>query len=70
MTILGFRVAALLAYCVTRRSSCCPGRSPRAAERHRQDCRRPLLTVTSIFIMVVNVLVDASYGYLNPKLKV
>ena len=29
-----------------------------------------IVTVTSIFIMVVNVLVDASYGYLNPKLKV
>ena len=29
-----------------------------------------IVAVTAAFIMVINVLVDASYGFFNPKLRV
>ncbi len=74
VTILGFRVAALLGGTVIIETIfVLPGLGLLAQQSAiSQDVPVVLgiLTVTSIFIMVVNVLVDASYGYLNPKLKV
>jgi peptide/nickel transport system permease protein len=74
VTILGFRVATLLGGTVIIETIfVLPGLgllAQQSAVSRDVPVVLGILTVTSIFIMVVNVLVDASYGYLNPKLKV
>jgi peptide/nickel transport system permease protein len=74
VTILGFRVATLLGGTVVIETIfVLPGLgllAQQSAVSRDVPVVLGILTVTSIFIMVVNVLVDASYGYLNPKLKV
>ena len=74
VTILGFRVATLLGGTVIIETIfVLPGLgllAQQSAVSQDVPVVLGLLTVTSIFILVVNVLVDASYGYLNPKLKV
>jgi peptide/nickel transport system permease protein len=74
VTILGFRVAALLGGSVIIETIfVLPGLGQLAQQSAvSQDVPTILgiVAVTSAFIMAVNVLVDASYGYFNPKLRV
>jgi peptide/nickel transport system permease protein len=74
VTILGFRVATLLGGTVIIETIfVLPGiglLAQQSAVSQDVPVVLGILTITSIFIMAVNVLVDASYGYLNPKLKV
>ena len=73
VTILGFRVATLLGGTVIIETIfVLPGLGLLAQQSAvSQDVPVVLgiVTVTAVFIMLVNVLVDASYGYLNPKLQ-
>ena len=74
VTILGFRVAALLGGTVIIETIfVLPGLGLLAQQSAvSQDVPMILgiVTVSAAFIMFVNVLVDASYGYFNPKLRV
>jgi len=74
VTVLGFRITALLGGTVIIETIfVLPGLGLLAQQTAlSQDVPviLGLVAVTSTFIMLVNVLVDASYGYLNPKLRV
>lgn len=74
VTILGFRVAALLGGTVIIETIfVLPGLGLLAQQSAiQQDVPMILgiVAVTAAFIMVINVLVDASYGFFNPKLRV
>ncbi|MFI5047789.1 MAG: ABC transporter permease [Acidimicrobiia bacterium] len=74
VTILGFRVATLLGGTIIVESIfVLPGLGLLAAQAAIQQDVPMLLgvvTFTATFILVINMLVDASYGYLNPKLRV
>jgi peptide/nickel transport system permease protein len=74
VTILGFRVAALLGGTVIIETIfVLPGLGLLAQQSAvSQDVPMMLgiVTVTAAFIMFINVLVDASYGFFNPKLRV
>jgi peptide/nickel transport system permease protein len=74
VTILGFRVATLLGGTVIIETIfVLPGLGLLAQQSAVQQDVPMLLgivAVTAAFIMFINVLVDASYGYFNPKLRV
>ncbi len=74
VTILGFRVATLLGGTVIIETIfVLPGLGLLAQQSAvSQDVPMILgiVAVTAAFIMFINVLVDASYGYFNPKLRV
>ncbi len=74
VTVLGFRLAALLGGTVIIETIfVLPGLgllAQQSAVSQDVPVILGIVTVSSAFIMVINVLVDASYGYLNPKLRV
>jgi peptide/nickel transport system permease protein len=74
VTILGFRVATLLGGTIIIETIfVLPGLGLLAQQAALQQDVPMLLgivTFSAVFILVINVLVDASYGYLNPKLRV
>jgi peptide/nickel transport system permease protein len=73
VAVLGFRVAALLGGTVIIETIfVLPGLGLLAQQTAlNQDVPVILgiVTVTTLFVMLVNVLVDASYGLINPKLR-
>jgi peptide/nickel transport system permease protein len=74
VTILGFRVATLLGGTVIIETIfVLPGlglAAQQAAVQQDVPMVLGIVTFTSAFIMILNVFVDATYGYLNPKLRV
>ncbi len=73
VAVLGFRIAALLGGTVIIETIfVLPGLGLLAQQTAlNQDVPVMLgiVTVTTLFVMVVNVLVDATYGLINPKLR-
>jgi peptide/nickel transport system permease protein len=73
VAVLGFRIAALLGGTVIIETIfVLPGLGLLAQQTAlNQDVPVILgiVTVTTLFVMIVNVLVDASYGLINPKLR-
>jgi peptide/nickel transport system permease protein len=74
LTILGFRVATLLGGTIIIETIfVLPGlglMAQQAAIGQDVPVVLGIVLFSSVFIMVVNVLVDATYGFINPKLRV